>query len=109
DGSTFLQNIALDGTGVAVCSAIFPTAGAHVITATYLANAAFSSSSSSPVTVAVTPSGATNATSTNVTATASSRIARAFTFTANVTARSGNPSGNVVFLDGSSRLAAVEL
>jgi hypothetical protein len=109
DGGTFLQNTALDGGGVAVYSAVFSTPGTHVISATYLANASFASSTSSPVAVSVTADGAANSTSTTLTATASSQIARGFSFAANVTARNGSPNGNVIFLDGSSRLAVVEL
>jgi hypothetical protein len=109
DGTTFLQNTTLDGNGGAAYSATFSTAGTHVISATYLANAAFGSSTSASVNLPVTATGAANATSTSVTATASSQVVRGFSFTANVTARTGAPTGNVIFLDGSSRLGVVAL
>lgn len=104
DGSSLLQNTALDGTGTAVCGTTFSTAGTHVISASYLANAGFAASSSSPVSITVTAATSANATSTNISATPSSSVARGFQFTANVKGVKGSPNGSVTFLDGRSTL-----
>jgi hypothetical protein len=109
DGSTLLQNLALDGNGVAVCGATFSSAGTHTISASYLANATFASSSSSAANVTVTSGAVANATSASVTAAASSQVARGFAFTATVIGRGSNPNGNVIFMDGNSRLGVGDL
>ena len=108
DGGTLLQNISLDSNGVAVYAVTFSTAGAHVVSATYPANASFAASTSS-LSITVTAGAASNATSTSLSAAVSSQVARGFIFTAKVAARSGDPIGNVIILDGSSHLGEVPL
>ena len=109
DGSTLLQNIALDANGVAVYSAAFSTAGAHPISVIYGANASFASSTSPTVNVTVTANPPSNATATSLQGMANSRIERGFIFTAKVSAGTSHPNGDLIFFDGSSRLAAVAL
>lgn len=104
DGSSLLQNTALDGTGTAVYGTSFSTAGTHVISASYVANSSFAASSASSVNVTVTADASANASSTNISATPSSTVARGFSFTANVKGFKGNPNGSVTFLDGRSTL-----
>jgi len=109
DGGAFLQNVALDGMGVAVYGATFSTAGTHVITASYPANGSFAGSNASAVTVTVTSAAAANATSTSIVAAANPQVVRGFIFTATVQSANGKPSGTVVFRDGDSVLATVAL
>jgi hypothetical protein len=109
DGGTFLQNVALDATGVAVCGATFSTAGTHVITASYLANGSFAGSNAPAVNVTVTSAAAASATSTTMVGAANPQVVRGFTFTATVQSANSRPSGSVVFRDGDSVLATVAL
>jgi len=109
DGGTVLQNLTLDRNGVAVCGTTFSSAGTHVLTATYLANASFASSISSPVNVTVTSFATSRATSTRLSAAPSSQVLRGFTLTANVNTHGDPPAGNVIFIDGNSRLGIVAL
>lgn len=109
DGSSLLQNTALDGTGTAVYGATFSTAGTHVISASYAANASFAASSSSPVNVTVTADASANATITSLSATSSSSVDRGFSFTASVKGFKGSPTGSVTFLDGQSILGKSSL
>jgi|GEM_PF-1439109 len=104
DGSSPLQNTALDGTGTAVYGTTFSTAGTHVISASYLANASFAASTSSSVNVNVTAGASANATVTSLSATASSSVAHGFSFTAFVKGLRGSRNGSVTFLDGQSSL-----
>ena len=109
DGGTLLQNVALDGTGVAVYGATFSTAGTHVITASYPANGSFAGSNASAVNVTVTSAAAANATSTSIIGAANPQVVRGFTFTATVQSTNNKPSGDVVFQNGDSILATVAL
>jgi hypothetical protein len=109
DGGTFLQNVTLDGTGVAVYGATFSTAGTHVITASFPANGGFAASNASAVNVTVTSAAAANATLTTIVGTANPQVVRGYAFSATVRSTNGKPSGNVVFRDGDSDLATVEL
>lgn len=108
DGTRFLQNVTLDGAGVAVYSATFSAAGTHVITASYLANGSFAASNSSPFNLNVT-STATNTTSTNIVGAANPQVVRGFTFTATVHSATNKPIGSVDFWDGDSLLETVPL
>jgi hypothetical protein len=109
DGATFLQNVTLDGTGVAVYGATFSSPGTHVITASYPANGSFAQSNASAVNLTVTSAAVANATSTTIVGAANPQVVRGYTFTATVQASKGKPSGNVVFRDGDSDLATVVL
>ncbi len=79
-------------------------AGSHNVTATYLGSTAFAPSTSSQITESITlPTIA-------VTADANPQIVgQTVTFTATVTGNSGQPGGNVTFLDGSTTLGVVSL
>lgn len=104
DGTSLMQNTSLDATGTAVYGTTFSTAGTHVISASYVANASFAASSSSTVNVIVTGSAAAKATRTSLSAVVSSSIARAFSLIAHVKRSNGPQSGSVIFLDGKSTL-----
>ena len=109
DGSLPLQNMAIDANGVAVYGATFSTSGTHLVSAVYGANASFVSSTSPVVNVTVTGNPSGNASGTSLSAVSNPQVARSFILTATVTSRGGNPDGNVIFLDGDSRLGTVVL
>jgi uncharacterized membrane protein len=74
-----------------------------MISATYLANASFLSSMSSPVKVIVTASVA-NETTTSLNATPNRAVMRGYVLRARVSTWTGKEDGAVIFMDGDSEL-----
>ncbi len=109
DGTTLLQNVALDATGVAVLGTTFSTSGTHSISASYLSNATFGSSNSAPTTVTVTASGTSHATSTSISVSESAQTVRGYVLTAAVKGLQSGSNGSVIFFDGEVALSTNSL
>ena len=108
DGSTTLDTVALNGSGVATYSSSVLSEGSHNITATYGGSATLHGKVS-PVLAQVVSKG-----NTSVTLASSANPAlpgASVTFTATVAAVSGEgtPTGSVVFKDGTTTLSTVAL
>ena len=103
DGTTLIATTPLSGSTAAVSTAAL-TAGTHSITAQYLGDGNFSSSTSSPATVPVRMA----STTTNLSSSASTSVfGQSVTFTATigvVAPGAGVPTGSVTFKDGSTTL-----
>ena len=95
----------LNGSGTATCATSYAGAGSHAITAVYLGDTNFVTSSSSVLAQTVDPA----ASSTTLTSGTNPSVAgQSVTFTAVTTAAapgSGTPTGNVEFLDGGTPIA----
>lgn len=109
DGVSPLSVQPLDGSGTAISNLTFSNSGTHSITATYLANASFSTSTSAPVNVVVSNSTQASASNTRLTATPSNQILDVIDLTATVQVRTGVPTGQVIFMDGTVRLGEAGL
>ena len=103
DGTTPIATTSLSGSTATVSTAAL-TAGTHSITAQYLGDGNFSSSTSSPATVPVSMA----STTTNLSSSASTSVfGQSVTFTATigvVAPGAGVPTGSVTFKDGSTTL-----
>jgi hypothetical protein len=107
DGATPLVTLTLSG-GTASTSRTF-AAGPHALTATYLGNANYATSTSPVQSQAVSPAATSVALRTS---SASVLAGRSVTFTATVRAvapGTGTPTGTVTFLDGSIAIGTVAL
>ncbi len=106
DGTTVLASDVALTAGVAsfTTSTTSPLAlGTHSITAVYSGDTTYAPSTSSPLSQVVVNSAST----TTVTSSANPSVSgESVTFTANVTASSGTPTGTVNFLDGTTVLAS---
>jgi hypothetical protein len=107
DGGTTIAGCAAEpvsGTGIATCADTFVTAGAEAITAIYIGNANFISSTSSVFTQTINQ----GATAAVVASSANPSVAgEGISFTATVSAvapASGTPTATVAFLDGASAI-----
>ena len=103
DGTTPIGTTPLSGSTAAVSTAAL-TAGTHSITAQYLGDGNFSSSTSSPATVPVSMASTTTSLSTSA---STSAFGQSVTFTATigvVAPGAGVPTGSVTFKDGSTTL-----
>jgi hypothetical protein len=109
DSGTTIGTAAVNTNGQAALSLTTLSVGIHSITATYLGDANFISSASSPVTQTVSKA----ATNTTLASSANPAfINQSITFTATVTPvspSSGAPSGTVSFLDGAATLGTASL
>jgi hypothetical protein len=109
DSGTTIGTVAVGANGHAVLSLTTLPVGIHTITATYLGDANFISSASTPVTQTVSKA----STSTTLASSANPAfINQSITFTATVTPvspSSGTPSGTVTFLDGAATLGSASL
>jgi Bacterial Ig-like domain (group 3) len=108
DGTTALgtKNVAAGTARLATSNLM---AGSHSITAVYNGTASFISSSSAVSTQTVAPDGTTSVVTASINP---SVFGQAFTFTVTVSAAapgSGNPTGIVTFLDGSTTLGTATL
>jgi hypothetical protein len=102
-GSTTLGAASLTN-GVATLSISFPATGTYAVTASYAGDANNQTSSSNPVSVAVTP--VTSKTTLTI-STSSANPNQQLTFTATVTG--SNPTGDVTFISGSTTLGTASL
>ena len=109
DGATNIGTAALNGSGVATLSTSSLSVASHSITAVYVGDASFATSTSSAVSQVVNQ-GATGTALTS--ATNPSAFGQSVTFTVTVTATSpstGTPSGSVDFFDGVASIGTVTL
>ncbi len=107
DGNNPLGTGTLDGTGKATfATSSLTTVGGHNLTASYGGSSSFQGSLSSIVVVTVATA-APVATTTTLSATANSAVVgTSITFTANVNATTGTPTGSVNFFDGATQLGS---
>lgn len=103
DGATPIGTGTLDANGVATLTTSALTVGSHTITATYLGQNQFASSSASVVEV-ITPAPVLPTTTTLTSSLNPSQFTQNVTFTATVTSSGGIPTGSVTFIDGGTTL-----
>ncbi len=109
DGNLPLSAQPVDGSGSAVFSATFGNAGAHILTASYQANASFAGSTSAPLSLTVNTAAQAAQSSVGLTAVPSSQLAGQIVLTATVVAEHVVPTGQVIFLDGATQLGSASL
>jgi len=108
DGNTILGVQPLDINGNAVFTTVLANAGTHSITATYLANGTFGSSSSVPQQLLATNSQSIP-TTIALSAASSGGETESLTLIASVRARSQAPSGVVLFSEGSKPIGQASI
>jgi len=100
DGSTLLATVALDNTGKANFTTSALSIGTHSITVSYAGDGNYNASASA----ALSQSVANAATVTTLLSSGNTVRGQSVTFTANVSANSGSPTGTVQFMDGANLL-----
>lgn len=109
DGENLLGSSVLNGSGVATFDTSDLSVGTHEVTAVYLGNATFATSTS-PVLDQVVTATPLTPTITSVTSSVNpSVVGQAVAFTATVVGASGTPTGTVVFRDGTTVLGSAAL
>ena len=106
DGATTIGSSVLDGGGQAALATSTLLAGSHSITANYGGDSSHAASTSSVLLQSVQQAGTTTTVVSNLNP---SVFGQNVTFTANVTAGSGTPTGSVSFFDGATPLGTVPL
>ena len=108
EGTTDFGTVTLNGSGQATVQVSSLPLGSHTITATFLANASFATSSNTTTQLVNSPTAV--ATTTTVSGSPNpSTVGQAVTFTATVTTGSGTPTGSVDFSEGTTDFGTVTL
>lgn len=100
---------ALNGSGQATFTTSSLAVGTHSINATYNGNAGYASVSSTVLTEIVNPSSNVSTTTSVVSSINPSIFGQSVVFTATITAGGPIPTGNVIFVDGTTTLGTVAL
>ena len=87
--------VAVNGSGVATCAVTFPTSGTFAMTATYLGDTNFTTSTSSALSQVVTTAASTTTIASSVNP---SVTGQSVTFTGTASGSVGTPTGNIEFL-----------
>lgn len=110
DGSTSLGSAQVDNSGAAILQVSSLVAGTHTISASYAGDQNFTGSAAASLTETVTIPIIKAASSIALTLSAQSTpVGQSVTMTARATSASGVPTGNVVFLDGTTALGTATL
>ena len=99
DGTSIIGSGTLNGSGVATFGTSTLALGTHSITAVYVGDLTFLSSTSAPLSQVVNQAGTTTTLTSNLNP---SQFSQTVTFTATVSSAIGTPTGTVDFLDGTA-------
>ena len=108
EGGTDFGTATLNGSGQATIQVSSLAAGSHTITATFIGNAAFATSSSTTPQIVNAVSPVTTSTTLSISPNPAN-AGQVVTFTASVTSAAGKPTGQVVFSEGSTNLGSATL